>query len=190
MASTAAAAKGKRPMYPETDPTDAAPAPAAEVKPLSDPKVGGAEGKKPAAEREGEEGCGADDGLVLVAACGTEFRISRTAAQMSAMLNGMMEGCCAEGPIRVQDVDAGILRMVIAYCEKHGPYYDPATAGRERDPFPPFPIDLTPATHTIKPVTEPDPDPHGLNSWDQDFITVGIDNTTLFAIILVSNCSY
>ncbi|GJN20711.1 hypothetical protein PR202_gb08121 [Eleusine coracana subsp. coracana] len=180
MASPAAVDKGKRPMHPEDDPT--AVAAEAKLSSLSDP-----EEKKPAAEGEGVEGGAGADDLVLVTECGTEFRISRMAAQMSAMLYGMIESDCAEGRIRVPGVDAGILRMVLAFCEKHGPYYDPATAGQDRDPFPPFPIDLSPANHAIKPVTEPDPDPHGLKSWDQEFITAGIDNSTLFAIILAAN---
>jgi hypothetical protein len=32
-------------------------------------------------------------------------------------------------------------------------------------------------------ITEPDSDPHGLNSWDQEFITIGFDNTNLVSII-------
>jgi S-phase kinase-associated protein 1 len=177
MASIAADNKGKRPMYPEDDLT--------EVKPSlpSDPEAGSAGEKKP--EGEGAEGGG--DDLLLVTECGTELRFSRLAARMSTMLYGMMEVGCAVGRIRVPDIDAGTLRLVAAYCEKHGPYYDPATACRDRDTFLPLPIDFMPAAHAIKPVTEPDPDPHGLNSWDQEFITVGIDITTLCSILLVSN---
>ncbi|TVU01133.1 hypothetical protein EJB05_53432 [Eragrostis curvula] len=170
MASTAAVDKGKRPMYPEDDPTDG---------------VAAAGEKQPAEEGEGAEG--RDDDLVLVTESGTELRLSRLAARMSTMLSGMMEGDCAEGRIPVPNVDAGILRLVVAYCEKHAPHYDPESAGRDRDPFPPFPIDLTPATHAIKPVTEPDPDPHGLKAWDQQFIPAGMDNSILFAIILMDD---
>ncbi|XP_062205628.1 SKP1-like protein 5 [Phragmites australis] len=188
--ASAAADDDKRPMSPEEEPTDATAA--AETKPssASEPEVGDEEKKREQAQGgEGAEGDGDGDGeLVLVTECGTELRLSRCAARMSSMLLGMMEGGCAGGRIAIPGVHAGILRMVAAYCEKHAPHYDPVAAdARDRDPFPPFTIDLTPATHRIKPVTEPDPDPHGLKAWDQEFISAGVDNSTLFAIIIAAN---
>jgi len=119
-----------------------------------------------AAGGEGVEVSG--DNLRLVAECGTEVRLSRSAARMSTTLLDMIEAGCAEGGIPIKGADAGTLRLVAAYCEKHAPHYDPvASAARLRDPFPPFPIDFTPAPYAVKPVTQLDPDPHGLKAWDR-----------------------
>ncbi|KAL6842371.1 hypothetical protein ACP4OV_027798 [Aristida adscensionis] len=176
--------KAKHPMAPE-DELAAAAAATAEAKPspASETEIG--DGVKEQERAEGEAG-GEDGELVLVTECGTELRLSRPAARMSAMLRGMMEGDCAAGRIAIPDVPAGILRLVLRYCEKHAPHYDP-DAPLYRDPFPPFPVDLAPSTHAVKPVTELDPDPHGLDAWDKEFITSGVDNSILFAIILAAN---
>jgi S-phase kinase-associated protein 1 len=138
-----------------------------------------------AAEGEGVVEVGGD--LRLVAECGTEVRLSRSAARMSTMLLGMIEAGCADGGIPINGADVGTLRLVAAYCEKHAPHYDPvASAARLRDPFPPFPIEFTPPTYAIKPVTHPDPDPHGLEAWDHKFISDFRDNSALFNLIIVS----
>jgi S-phase kinase-associated protein 1 len=107
---------------------------------------------------------------------------------MSTMLLGMMEAGCADGGIPIKGADAGTLRLVAAYCEKHAPHYDPvASAARLRDPFPPFPIDFTPVAYAVKPVTQLDPDPHGLEAWDHKFISDLPDNSALFNLIIVSH---
>lgn len=139
-----------------------------------------------AAGGEGVEVGGGD--LRLVAECGTEVRLSRSAARMSTMLLDMMEAGCAEGGIPIKGADAGMLRLVAAYCEKHAPHYDPvASAARLRDPFPPFPIDFTPVAYAVKPVTQLDPDPHGLEAWDHKFISDLPDNSALFNLIIIAN---
>lgn len=126
--------------------------------------------------------------LRLVADCGTEVRLSRSAARMSKTLLDMMEAGCAEGPVPIAGAGAGTLRLVAAYCERHAPHYDPvASAARLRDPFPPFPIDFTPPTYAIPPVTQLHPDPHGLEAWDRKFIADLPDNSALFNLIIVSN---
>ncbi|KAL6640969.1 hypothetical protein ACP70R_019150 [Stipagrostis hirtigluma subsp. patula] len=201
VAAAAAAAdgmrKGKRPMFPEDE---LLAADAADAKHSFAPGPEGGEGeRKPQVRTEGGAGVEANGeagveangeagDLVLVAECGTELRASRPAARMSTMLRGMMEGDCAAGRIAIPDVPAGVLRTVLEYCERHAPHYDPdAAAARDRDPFPPFPIDLAPSTHAIRPVTEPEPDPHGLEAWDKEFIAAVPDNSTLFGIILAAN---
>lgn len=126
--------------------------------------------------------------ILLVADCGTEVPLSRSAARMSKTILGAMEVHCAGCRVPVVNVDASILRLVAAYCEKHGPHYDlAASAASLRDPFPAFPIDFTPAMYTVKPVTELHPDPHGLKAWDEKLISDLPDNSTLFALIIVSN---
>ncbi|CAM0145776.1 unnamed protein product [Urochloa decumbens] len=160
----------KRPMPPEDDPTAAA----------DGAPAGGAEGA--------EAGASGGDDLVLVTDCGTEVRLSRSAARMSTAILHAMEDGCAEGRVPVTGVDAGVLRLVAAYCEKHAPHYDPvASAAKLRDPFPPFPIDFPPAHHAIRPVTDPGPDPHGLEAFDQKFIRDLPDNSALYAVILAAN---
>ncbi|CAN6323898.1 unnamed protein product [Urochloa humidicola] len=173
-ATAAEKREGKRPMPPEEDPTAAADGAAA--------SAGAAKGA--------EAGAAAGDGddLILVTDCGTEVRLSRSAARMSTAILHVMEDGCAEGRVPVRDVDAGVLRLVAAYCEKHAPHYDPvASAARLRDPFPPFPIDFPPTHHAIRPVTDPGPDPHGLEAWDEKFIRDLPDNSALYAVILAAN---
>lgn len=161
----ASKSEGKRPMPSEEGPTDAA---TAEPKPLNGEAAGG--------------------DLVLVADCGTEVRLSRPAARMSTTILHMMEDDCAEGRIPIKDVHHTILRLVVAYCEKHAPHYDPvASAARLREPFPPFPIEFTPPHYSVKPVTETHPDPHGLEAWDHKFISDLPNNSTLFAVIIAAN---
>ncbi|KAF8722914.1 hypothetical protein HU200_022051 [Digitaria exilis] len=160
--------EGKRPMAPEEDPAAAAIADGD----TAEQAAGGAD----------------SDDLVLVAECGTEVRLSRSAARMSTTILHMMEDGCAEGRVPVKGVHAGTLRMVVAYCERHAPHYDPAaSAARLRNPFPPFPIDFPNAANAIRPVTDPGPDPHGLEAWDKKFIGDLPDNSALFAIILAAN---
>ncbi|CAN6299305.1 unnamed protein product [Urochloa humidicola] len=167
-ATAAEKREGKRPMPPEEDPAAA-------------PAAGGAEGAESGAAAGGDD-------LVLVADCGTEVRLSRSAARMSTAILHVMEDGCAEGSIPVAGVDAFILRLVAAYCERHAPHYDPvASAARLRDPFPPFPIDFPPAHHAIRPVTDPGPDPHGLEAFDKKFIADLPDNSALYAVILAAN---
>jgi S-phase kinase-associated protein 1 len=176
--TTAAADKreGKRPAPPEEHPTAAA---ATEGETAGQQAAGGAEGS----------GSGYDGGdLVLVTDCGTEVLLSRSAARMSTAILHMMEDDCAGGRVPVAGVDAGVLRLVVAYCERHAPHYDAvASAARLRDPFPPFPIEFPIANPAIRPVTDPGPDPHGLEAWDKKFIANLPDNSALFAVILVSN---
>lgn len=168
---------GKRPAPPEEDPTVDSAAATADGETTEQQAAGGAEGS----------GGGGGD-LVLVTDCGTEVRLSRSAARMSTAILHMMEDGCAEGRVPVKGVDAGVLRLVVAYCERHAPHYDPvASAARLRDPFPPFPIEFPRGTHAIRPVTDPGPDPHGLEAWDKKFIADLPDNSALFAVILVSN---
>jgi S-phase kinase-associated protein 1 len=113
-----------------------------------------------AAGGEGSVEGGGD--LRLLEECGTEVRLSRSAAWMSATLLGMIEAGCAEGGIPIKGADAGSLCLVAAYCEKHAPHYDPvASEAKLRDPLPPFPIDFMPASYAVKPITQLDPDPHG-----------------------------
>ncbi|OEL14938.1 SKP1-like protein 11 [Dichanthelium oligosanthes] len=163
--------EGKRPAHPEEEPTPAA---------AADGETAGQE--QPAA------GVDEGDDLTLVADCGTEVRLSRAAARMSTAILHMMEDGCAEGRVPVRDVHASVLRLVVAYCEKHAPHYDPAaSAARLRDPFPPFPIDFPPTNHAIRPVTDPGPDPHGLDAWDHKFIADLPDNSALFAVIIAAN---
>jgi S-phase kinase-associated protein 1 len=173
MAPPAAAAdkrEGKRPMPPEGDPAAAA-----------------AAGETTEQEAQAAGGAEAGDDLVLVADCGAEVRLTRSAARMSTTILHMMDDC-AEGRVPVAGVHAGVLRLVAAYCERHAPHYDPeASAARLRDPFPPFSIDFRPTAHAIRPVTDPGPDPHGLEAWDEKFIADLPDNSALFAVILVSN---
>ncbi|RLN41111.1 SKP1-like protein 13 [Panicum miliaceum] len=162
--------EGKRPMPPEGDPAAAA----GETTEQEPQAAGGAE-------------AGDGDDLVLVADCGAEVRLSRSAARMSSTILHMMDDC-AEGRVPVAGVHAGVLRLVAAYCEQHAPHYDlAASAARLRDLFPPFPIDFTPAAHAIRPVTDPGPDPHGLEAWDEKFISDLPDNSALFAVILAAN---
>ncbi|KAG2548887.1 SKP1-like protein 13 [Panicum virgatum] len=151
------------------------------------------EGKRPteehpaAAAAVGGAEAGDGDDLVLVADCGAEVRLSRSAARMSTTIVHMMDDC-AEGRVPVAGVHAGVLRLMAAYCERHAPHYDPAaSAARLRDPFPPFPIEFAPAAHPIRPVTDPGPDPHGLEAWDYKFIADLPDNSALFAVILAAN---
>ena len=168
-ATAAGKREGKRTMPPQGDPADAA-------------AVGATTEQEPQAAGGAEAG-----DLVLVADCGAEVRLSRSAARMSTTIVHMMDDC-AEGRVPVAGVHAGVLRLVAAYCERHAPHYDPAaSAARLRDPFPPFPIDFTPTAHAIRPVTDPGPDPHGLEAWDDKFISDLPDNAALFAVILVSN---
>ncbi|RLN15428.1 SKP1-like protein 13 [Panicum miliaceum] len=174
MAPPAAAAdkrEGKRPMPPEGDPAAATAGETTEQKAQA---AGGAE-------------AGDRDDLVLVADCGAEVRLSRSAARMSTTILHMMDDC-TEGRVPVAGVHAGVLRLVAAYCERHAPHYDPeASAARLRDTFPPFPIDFRPTAHAIRPVTDPGPDPHGLEAWDEKFIADLPDNSALFAVILAAN---
>ncbi|XP_047070799.1 SKP1-like protein 1 [Lolium rigidum] len=177
--------KGKRPLYQEDGlayaraaaaAASATAADEAEAKPKPKPSSSSEEAKP---EPEAEE----MPPLVLVAEDGVEVRISRPAARMSHMLRLLMEDSCADGPIPAPNVHSDILDLVVQYCEKHGPYYDPEASERARNPFPPFPVELTPTVSSIKPVTYVDPDPHGLKDWDKDFIS--LDNSTLFEVILV-----
>ncbi|KAG2537920.1 SKP1-like protein 13 [Panicum virgatum] len=164
-----ATAAGKRTMPPQGDPADAA-------------AVGATTEQEPQAAGGAEAG-----DLVLVADCGAEVRLSRPAARMSSTTVHMLDDC-AEGRVPVAGVHAGVLRLVAAYCERHAPHYDPAaSAARLRDPFPPFPIDFPPTAHAIRPVTDPGPDPHGLEAWDDNFISDLPDNAALFAVILAAN---
>ncbi|KAK1681120.1 hypothetical protein QYE76_041968 [Lolium multiflorum] len=177
--------KGKRPLYQEDGlayarAAAAAAAPAAapdEAKPKPKPSSSSEEAK-PEDQPEMPP-------LVLVAEDGVEVSISRPAARMSHMLRLLMEDSCADGPIPAPNVHSDILDLVVQYCEKHGPHYDPEASERARNPFPPFPVELTPTVSSIKPVTYVDPDPHGLKDWDKDFIS--LDNSTLFEVILAAN---
>ncbi|KAM0838548.1 hypothetical protein ACQ4PT_060912 [Festuca glaucescens] len=150
----------------------------AEAKPSSSSE----EVKEPEPEAEDQEEM---PPLVLVAEDGVEVSISRPAARMSHMLRLLMEDSCADGPIPAPNVHSDILELVVEYCEKHGPYYDPEASERARNPFPPFPVELTPTVSSIKPVTYVDPDPHGLKDWDKEFIS--LDNSILFEVILAAN---
>ncbi|KAJ1295462.1 hypothetical protein BS78_01G226300, partial [Paspalum vaginatum] len=133
-------------------------------------------------------GGGDGEDLVLVADCGTEVRLSRPAARMSTTMLHATDDDCAGGRIPVTGVHPSILRLVAAYCERHAPHYDPvASAARLREPFPPFPIDFPPVKCAIRPVTDPGPDPHGLEAWDRKFIADLRDNSTLFALIIAAN---
>lgn len=175
--------KGKRPLFQPDDVAAAGAAAAvpdeaeAEAKPSSSEEE--VKEPEPGTEKQEEE----KPALVLVAEDGVEVRISEPAARMSQMLRHMMEDGCADGRIPTANIHSDILEMVVEYCEKHGPYYDPEASERDRYPFPPFPVELTPTVSSIKPVTYVDPDPHGLKDWDSDFIS--LDNSTLFEIILV-----
>lgn len=176
--------KGKRPLF---QPDDVAAAAAAEAVPdeaeaEAKPSSSSEEVKEP---EQGVEKQEEKPALVLVAEDGVEVRISEPAARMSQMLRHMMEDGCADGRIPTPNIHSDILEMVVEYCEKHGPYYDPEASERDRYPFPPFPVELTPTVSSIKPVTYVDPDPHGLKDWDSDFIS--LDNSTLFEIILAAN---
>jgi hypothetical protein len=87
-------------------------------------------------EGDDAEDDGGDD-LVLVTDCGTELRLSQLVVQMSTMLSFMADDdlvLVTDGCIHIPNVDADILWMVVAYCEKHKPYYDPVTVGEDRDP--------------------------------------------------------
>lgn len=176
--------KGKRPLFQPDDMSAAAAAVAvpdeaeAEAKPSSSSEE--VKEPEPGTEKQEEK-----PALVLVAEDGVEVCISEPAARMSQMLRHMMEDGCADGRIPTANIHSDILEMVVEYCEKHGPYYDPEASERDRYPFPPFPVELTPTVSSIKPVTYVDPDPHGLKDWDSDFIS--LDNSTLFEIILAAN---
>uniref|UniRef100_A0A0D9XK06 SKP1-like protein n=1 Tax=Leersia perrieri TaxID=77586 RepID=A0A0D9XK06_9ORYZ len=175
MASTATAAedrKGKRPMNPEEDEAEAATA--------APPAAAAQEGE---VKEQGEEG----EKLLLVTDDGEEVRISVAAGRVSAMLRGMIEDDCATGRIPVQGVHADVLKLIVEYCEKHAPHFDPEASARDRYPFPPFPVELPPSASSIKPVTfvDPDADPHGLKAFDKKFLDV--DNSTLFEIIMAAN---
>uniref|UniRef100_A0A0E0BAX3 SKP1-like protein n=1 Tax=Oryza glumipatula TaxID=40148 RepID=A0A0E0BAX3_9ORYZ len=164
MASTTAADdhKGKRPLTPEeADEAAAAPPPAA-------------------AEEEGEK-------LVLVSDDGVEVLASVAAARVSKTLRGMIEDECATGAIPIAGVHSDVLALLVEYCERHAPHYDPEASDRDRYPFPPFPVELPPTASSIKPVTfvDPDADPHGLKAFDKKFLDV--DNSTLFEIIMAAN---
>ncbi|WVZ59077.1 hypothetical protein U9M48_009278 [Paspalum notatum var. saurae] len=131
---------------------------------------------------------GDGEDLVLMAECGTEVRLSRAAARMSTTMLHALDDDCAGGRIPVAGVHPSILRLVAAYCERHAPHYDAvASAARLREPFPPFPIDFPPDRYAIRPVTDPGPDPHGLEAWNKKFIADLRDNSTLFALIIVSD---
>lgn len=185
--------KGKRPLYQEDGLAYARAAAAAasataaaapdeeEAKPKPKPSSSSEEAKPEPGAGDPEE----MPPLVLVAEDGVEVSISRPAARMSHMLRLLMEDSCADGPIPAPNVHSDILDLVVQYCEKHGPYYDPEASERARNPFPPFPVELTPTVSSIKPVTYVDPDPHGLKDWDKDFIS--LDNSTLFELILAAN---
>ncbi|KAM0902627.1 hypothetical protein ACQ4PT_019187 [Festuca glaucescens] len=180
--------KGKRPLYQEDGLAYARAAAAAaaaapdEEKAEAKPSSSSEEAKEPEPEAEDQEEM---PPLVLVAEDGVEVSISRPAARMSHMLRLLMEDSCADGPIPAPNVHSDILELVVEYCEKHGPYYDPEASERARNPFPPFPVELTPTVSSIKPVTYVDPDPHGLKDWNKEFIS--LDNSTLFEVILAAN---
>lgn len=179
--------KGKRPLDQEDGLAYARAAAAAAVAPdkaEAEPSSSAEKAKEPEPEPS------ADDQeekppLVLVSEDGVEVPISRPAARMSHMLRLLMEDACADGPIPATNVHSDVLRLVVEYCEKHGPHYDPEASERARNPFPPFPVELSPTVSSIKPVTYVDPDPHRLKDWDKDFIA--LDNSTLFEIILAAN---
>lgn len=179
--------KGKRPLDQEDGLAYARAAAAAAVAPdkaEAEPSSSAEKAKEPEPEPS------ADDQeekppLVLVSEDGVEVPISRAAARMSHMLRLLMEDACADGPIPATNVHSDVLQLVVEYCEKHGPHYDPEASERARNPFPPFPVELSPTVSSIKPVTYVDPDPHRLKDWDKDFIA--LDNSTLFEIILAAN---
>lgn len=190
--------KGKRPLYHEDGLAYARAAAApdeeeeAEAKPSSSSEEAEAKPssseeevkeREPEPEAEGQEEM---PPLVLVAEDGVEVSISRPAARMSHMLRLLMEDSCADGPIPAPNVHSDILELVVEYCEKHGPHYDPQASERARNPFPPFPVELSPTVSSIKPVTWVDPDPHGFKDWDKEFISP-LDNSTLFELILAAN---
>uniref|UniRef100_A0ACD5Y4L4 Uncharacterized protein n=1 Tax=Avena sativa TaxID=4498 RepID=A0ACD5Y4L4_AVESA len=178
--------KGKGPLYQEDGlayaRASAAAAAPDEAEAEAKPSASSEEVKEPESEAEHQE---EKPPLVLVAEDGVEVTISRPAAQMSHMLRLLMEDGCSDGPIPTSNVHSDILELVVQYCEKHGPYYDPEASERARNPFPPFPVELSPTVSSIKPVTYVDPDPHGLKDWDKEFIS--LDNSTLFEVILAAN---
>uniref|UniRef100_A0A0E0M805 SKP1-like protein n=1 Tax=Oryza punctata TaxID=4537 RepID=A0A0E0M805_ORYPU len=169
MASTTAADaddhKGKRPLTPEEADEAAVPPP-------------------PAATAQGEEEA---EKLVLVSDDGVEVLASVAAARVSKTLHGMIEDECATGRIPITGVHSDVLALLVEYCERHAPHYDPEASARDRYPFPPFPVELPPNASSIKPVTfvDPDADPHGLKAFDKKFLDV--DNSTLFEIIMAAN---
>lgn len=141
--------KGKAPLLQADDVASAAAAKAAPEE--EEEAVSMAEAKRSSSSevKEREE----KPMLVLLAQDGVEVRISEPAARMSQMLRHMIEDCCAGYRIPTPDVYSDVLERVVHYCEKHGPYYDPQASERDRHPFPPFPVELTPAVSSIKPVT-------------------------------------
>uniref|UniRef100_J3N2V7 SKP1-like protein n=1 Tax=Oryza brachyantha TaxID=4533 RepID=J3N2V7_ORYBR len=153
-------------------------------------------GKRPMApEEEEEEAAAAGEAveeeevqkLLLVSDDGVEFRVPAASARLSKILSGMIEEGCADGRIPVSGVHSDVLAMLVEYCDKHAPHYDPNASARHRYPFPPFPVDLSPSASSISPVTfiNPNADPHGLNAFDKKFLDV--DNSTLFEIIMAAD---
>ncbi|KAL5231719.1 hypothetical protein ABZP36_030495 [Zizania latifolia] len=136
-------------------------------------------GKQPGESKEGST-------LVLVVEDGVEVHISKAGAQLSQTLCLMTVDGCPTERIPIQGVCSDVLKLIVEYCEKHAPYFDPEASAQNHCPIWPFPIELPPSAFNNKYITfiDPNADPHGLKAFNKEFFSV--DNSTLFEIMLLN----
>ncbi|KAJ3102278.1 hypothetical protein HK100_004392 [Physocladia obscura] len=103
-----------------------------------------------------------------------EFSVERTVAERSVLLKNMLEdiGDSDDSAIPLPNVNAGILKKVLEYCERHKNDALPAT-------------DTAPDVDDFGAAAQKKSGSDDIDEWDSAFIKV--DNDLLFEIILAAN---